>query len=83
MINCEIAELDIRYYLDSHPCSELPDAFVCDGDTIAVGALRAFTEHGYRVPEDISIIGFNGHTGNTLQKNPHWDKTPYAPVSRM
>ena len=38
---------------------ELPTAFVSDNDVLAVGAMRAFQEYGYRVPEDISIIGFD------------------------
>lgn len=48
---------DMRNYLQTH--TKLPDAFVCDDDTIAAGALHAITEHGYHVPDDISIIGFN------------------------
>ena len=28
--------------------SDIPDAFVCDDDTMASGALRAFSEHGYK-----------------------------------
>lgn len=31
-------------------------------DVMAVGALRALHDRGYRVPEDISIIGFDGLT---------------------
>lgn len=50
---------DIRQYLETHPALALPAAFVCDDDTLAAGAMRAFTEHGYRIPDDISIIGFN------------------------
>lgn len=38
---------------------ELPTAFVSDNDVLAVGAMRAFRECGYRVPEDISIVGFD------------------------
>ena len=40
-------------------CPEPPEGFVCDDDTIAVGAMRALREAGYRVPEDVSVIGFN------------------------
>ena len=50
---------DIRQFFESHPSYDIPDAFVCDDDTMASGALRAFSEHGYKVPGDISIIGFN------------------------
>lgn len=48
---------DMRNYLQKHP--SLPEAFVCDDDTIAAGAIHAITEYGYRIPDDISIIGFN------------------------
>lgn len=48
---------DMRCYLETH--SDLADAYVCDDDTIAVGAMRALIESGWRIPEDISIIGFN------------------------
>ncbi len=48
---------DFSNYLDSHP--HLPEAFVSDDDTIANGAVRALIEHGYKVPHDISIVGFN------------------------
>lgn len=38
---------------------DLPTAFVSDNDVLAVGAMRAFRECGYRIPEDISIVGFD------------------------
>ena len=36
---------------------ELPSAFFADNDTIAIGAIKAFQEIGYQIPDDISIIG--------------------------
>lgn len=33
--------------------------YFADNDLIAAGAIRAFREQGFRVPEDISIIGFD------------------------
>ena len=38
---------------------ELSKCYFADNDQIAAGALRAFTEAGYRIPQDISIIGFD------------------------
>lgn len=37
----------------------LAKCYFADNDDIAIGAMRAFKEKGYRIPEDISIIGFD------------------------
>lgn len=37
----------------------MPTAFFACNDLIAAGAIRALLQAGYRVPEDISIIGFD------------------------
>ncbi|MGO8757559.1 MAG: LacI family DNA-binding transcriptional regulator [Terracidiphilus sp.] len=34
-------------------------ALVCYDDVAAIGAIRAIRDHGLRVPEDISVIGFD------------------------
>lgn len=34
-------------------------ALVCFNDIAAIGAIRAFRDHGIRVPEDVSVIGFD------------------------
>ncbi len=34
-------------------------AYFADNDLIAYGAIKAFQEFGYRIPEDIEIIGFD------------------------
>ncbi len=42
----------------------------CATDTIALGASRAVTELGWKVPDDISIVGFDG-LGHQLLTSPH------------
>jgi LacI family transcriptional regulator len=37
----------------------LPSAFICANDEMAMGAIRAIKEKGLKVPEDISIVGFD------------------------
>lgn len=48
---------DMLSYLSKRP--KLPTAFFADDDMIALGAMKAFIEKGYRIPEDISLIGFD------------------------
>lgn len=38
---------------------ELPNAFICTNDATALGVLRAITDHGLRVPEDVIVTGFD------------------------
>ena len=38
---------------------KLPPCVFADNDTIALGAMRAFSETGIRVPGDVSVIGFD------------------------
>lgn len=39
--------------------SHRPSAIFCGGDEMAMGALCAIHEHGLRVPQDISLIGYD------------------------
>ena len=36
-----------------------PDALLAVNDLLAIGALRALLGHGLRVPEDVSVIGYD------------------------
>ncbi|MGB8455425.1 MAG: LacI family DNA-binding transcriptional regulator [Anaerocolumna sp.] len=53
----EQAYLDICEYLKNNPV--FPTAFFADNDIIAAAAIRAFKESNIKVPEQISIIGFD------------------------
>lgn len=40
-------------------CADRPTALFATNDQMALGALKAFKRKGYRIPEDISLIGFD------------------------
>lgn len=39
--------------------TKLPTAFVSDTDTITAGAMRALLEHNVKIPEAVSLVGFD------------------------
>lgn len=39
--------------------SELPDAFICNCDETAAVMIQTLMEKGYKVPEDVSVTGFD------------------------
>ena len=55
---------DMKKHLSSKP--KMPSAFFADNDIIAISCIRAFREAGYRIPEDISIIGFDDITTSAI-----------------
>lgn len=44
----------------------MPTAICCANDSIAFGAISALTEAGYKVPEDISVIGIDDHMRSSM-----------------
>lgn len=48
---------DLEAYLSSTP--SLPTAFFIDADLYAVPCMAALKRAGYRIPEDVSVIGFD------------------------
>ncbi len=40
---------------------DMPEAFVCNCDVTAIEIIDILNRKGYRVPEDISVVGFDGY----------------------
>lgn len=51
------AYADAKEWINGRP--KLPTAFFAENDVLACGTMRALVESGYRVPEDVSFIGFD------------------------
>ena len=49
-----------RTALERFAGGERPDAVFCFSDLMALGVMRAAREAGLRVPEDLSVMGFDG-----------------------
>ena len=53
----EGAYADMKSLLDA---GETPaDCYFADNDHIAIGAMKALKEAGYRIPEDVAVVGFD------------------------
>ena len=38
--------------------NRLPEGFVCVNDPTAMGAIKTLKRNGYKIPEDVAVIGF-------------------------
>ncbi len=56
-VSSEGAFRDFDKWLEEH--RELPQALYVENDIIAAAVIRALKYRGYRVPEDVSVIGFD------------------------
>ncbi|MFF0145540.1 LacI family transcriptional regulator [Amycolatopsis sulphurea] len=52
-------EKAVQELLSRYPGVALPTALVAGNDFNAVGAISALAEHGLRVPEDVSVVGYD------------------------
>jgi len=59
----------------------VPTAIFAASDNIAIGAMRALTENHYRIPEDISIVGFDDINSAAYTSPPL--TTVHAPAYEM
>lgn len=55
----EVAYKMVKKYVKKHKKNHAT-AFACMSDLMALGAVRAINDCGYSVPEDFSVIGFDG-----------------------
>jgi LacI family repressor for deo operon, udp, cdd, tsx, nupC, and nupG len=66
-------------YLERHP---LPEAIVCMTDSIAIGAISALWSLGHRVPDDVSVVGYDNVADGEFAVPPlttvDFDKQAYA-----
>ncbi len=37
---------------------DLPDAFFCANDMVALGAMKKLKDYGYKIPDDLALVGF-------------------------
>jgi len=59
----------------------VPRAIFAASDTIAIGAMRALSMAGYRIPEDVSIVGFDDISAASYTTPPL--SSIHAPASEM
>ncbi len=72
--NQEEAYREMKAYLAR--CGEMPDAVFCLSDLMALGVMQAAKEAGLRIPDDLSVIGFDGiYIGD-------WCQPPLATVQQ-
>ncbi len=55
----------VTRYISQHG-TEGATAFLCASDTIGVSAVQAILRMGYRVPEDFSVVGYDGMSSARL-----------------
>jgi LacI family transcriptional regulator len=56
-ISAEGALADFESWLEQE--QPMPDGLFVDNDILATSVLRALKRHNYRIPEDVSVIGFD------------------------
>ncbi|WP_428243921.1 LacI family DNA-binding transcriptional regulator [Gynuella sp.] len=66
----ESAEQGMFEWIEQNPDLQGITAFFCMADNVALGALKAFQQKGIRVPEDVSILGFDDILAGQMTQPP-------------
>ncbi len=64
IINDRVNESDI--YMEFELPNELPTAFVCNCDEAGYRLVNQLKSAGYKVPDDISVVGYDNHIYSTI-----------------
>lgn len=56
--NEDKAALQIRKHINSG--DRIPEAIICANDSMAIGVIKELKAHGYSVPSDVVVTGFDG-----------------------
>lgn len=62
--NTGLCDYDVHCKLPQK--QNMPTAFFCNSDKVANVMLHKLSDHGYRVPEDISIVGFDNYLSEPM-----------------
>lgn len=62
----EIVQAKAEFSRQSRGCEDMPTALFCECDYIAIGVIQSLREAGIRVPEDVSVMGFDNVAEATI-----------------
>jgi LacI family transcriptional regulator len=69
-VDKELARIEDRdsegHFIEFKLPQTLPDAFVCNCDQIAFRLIEQLKAKGYKIPEDVSVVGFDDFTYATM-----------------
>ena len=69
--NIKDANLYMKKTLETLPADfKMPSCFLSYLYFIAIGAMLAFTDHGYKIPDDISLIGYDDISLSAISSPP-------------
>lgn len=59
--DAETGNMDEEKFFQLPPEKDMPDAFVCNSDLTASMLIHKLRDNGYRVPDDVSVVGYDNY----------------------